>query len=131
MGGIYGDMLLFYPEQRTSVNVFEMTPQINGGWEKDEESVKKISCIFQNTGGKQLKDSNGNLVEGNGLELWTETKNLDGFFTEIESEIFRLKSSNSWNKEGGFIRYSLEKVVGNNGTQSDNVTWNLGGNSIG
>ena len=131
MSGIYGDMLLFFPEQRTAVSVYKMSPLMNGGWQKDETSVKKISCIFQNTSGKQLKDSNGNLVKGNGFELWTETKNLDGFFTQIENKIYRLKSSNSWNKEGGFIRYSLEKVVGNNGTESDNAAWNLGGNSIG
>ncbi len=131
MSGIYGDMLLFYPEQRTTVSVYKMSPLMNSGWQKDEASVKKISCIFQNTSGKQLKDSNGNLVKSNGFELWTETKNLDGFFTQIENDVYRLKSSNNWNKEGGFIRYSLEKVIGNNGTESDNTAWNLGGNSIG
>ena len=131
MGGIYGDMLLFYPEQRTETEVYTMKPLINGGWKKDEGSIKKISCIFQNTTGRSLKDSNGNLAEGNGMELWTEEKGLAGFFTEIEKEVYRIKSSNTWSREGGFIRYGLEKVVGNNGTQSDKSSWNLGGNSIG
>ena len=130
MGGVYGDMLLFFPEQRRSVTVYQMEPKINGGWTVTANSNLTISCIFQNTAGGQLKDSNGNQAKGYGQELWTETAGLEGYFTTISSIVYRLKAVNNWSHEGGFNRYSLEKVVGNNGTESDNTTWNFGANTF-
>lgn len=132
MSGVYGDMLLAWPEQQRTVTVFEMSPLVNGGWSKDETSETTIIGIYQNTRGKTLKDSNGNLTETNGFELWTQTAGLDGkFLTHTDGEVYRLNASNDWSFEGGFYRYSLEKVVGNNATESDNATWNIGGDSFG
>ena len=130
---VYGDMLLYWPEQRRSLVVFDMTPKINGGWNKvvDQSGnliTQTITGVYQNTGGDQTVDSNGNLVHKKSLELWTETKGLDDKFTTYEGSIYRLKADNQWESEGGFYRYTLEKVVGNNGTESDNATWNTSGN---
>ena len=130
---VYGDMLLYFPEQRRALTVFDMTPKINGGWNKvvDQSGnliTQTITGVYQNTGGDQTVDSNGNLVHKKSLELWTETKGLDDKFTTYEGSIYRLKADNQWESEGGFYRYTLEKVVGNNGTESDNATWNTSGN---
>ena len=134
---VYGDMLLFFPEQRRSLTVYDMKPKINGGWDKvvDPTSgqviTQTITGVFQNTAGDQTRDSNGNLVHTKGMELWTETGALADKFTEINGSVYRLTADNDWEHEGGFFRYTLNKVVGNNGTESDNATWNLGGNSLG
>ena len=130
---VYGDMLLYWPEQRRSLVIFEMRPKINGGWEQvvDQEGkliTQTITGVYQNTSGDQTVDSNGNLVHKKSLELWTETKGLEDKFTTYENSIYRLKADNQWESEGGFYRYTLEKVVGNNGTESDNATWNTSGN---
>lgn len=130
---VYGDMLLHFPDQRRALTVFDMTPKINGGWNKvvDQSGnliTQTITGVYQNTGGDQTVDSNGNLVHKKSLELWTETKGLDDKFTTYEGSIYRLKADNQWESEGGFYRYTLEKVVGNNGTESDNATWNTSGN---
>ena len=127
---VYGDMLLYWPEQRRSIIIFTMTAKINGGWTKDLNSDIDVSGVIQNIGGDRLKESNGNLALGAAMELWTETANLDGYFTTWQGKIYRLNSSNDWESEGGFYRYGLEKVVGNNGTESDNATWNIGVNSF-
>lgn len=129
MSGIYGETLLAFPEQNQSLTVYEANALVNGGFEKIEDSEKVVIGIFQNTKGKQVHDSNGNLVESNGFEFWTQKKGLNGFFTEIENTLYRFCSSNEWNFEGGFSRYSLEKVVGN-GTESEDASWNLGSNSF-
>ena len=131
MSGIYGDMLLAFPEQRQTITVYEMTANINAGWTKTPGSDVQVSGIYQHTRGKQIQDSNGNLVESSGLEFWTETGNLSGKFTQIEGIVYRLISDNNWNKEGGFLRYGLEKVVGNNGSQPIYTTWNTGTNNFG
>ena len=130
---VYGDMLLYWPEQRRSLTVFDMKPKINGGWDKvvDQQGnliTQTITGVYQNTSGDQTVDSNGNLVHKKSLELWTETKGLEDKFTTYENSIYRLKADNQWESEGGFYRYTLEKVVGNDGTESDNATWNIGGN---
>lgn len=46
-------------------------------------------------------------------------------FTKINGVLFRLKSDNDWNNEGGFILYTLEKVIGN-GAESEVTAWNFG-----
>lgn len=133
---VYGDMLLYWPEQRRSLTVYDMKPKINGGWDKvvDQSGnliTTTITGVYQNTSGDSTTDSNGNLVHKKQLELWTETGGLSDKFTTYNGSVYRLKSDNDWESEGGFYRYQLEKVVGNNGTESDNATWNIGSNSFG
>ena len=138
MAGVYGDMLLAWPEQNRSLEIYDMRPKHNGGWEKvvDQQGnviTQTIIGVFQNTRGRGVKDNNGNLVETEGRELWTQTGGLNGKFTTWNGEVFRLlvPDGSDWSFEGGFYRYGVEKVVGNNGTESDNATWNIGGGSFG
>ncbi len=131
MSGIYGDFLIAFPEQFRSTLLYEMKPKINGGWERVNNSELTIRGIVQHTGASHLKDSNGNLVESSGLELWTDTQGLNGRFTTLGKKVYRLTSNNDWTNEGGFVRYTLEKVVGNNGSESENTTWNIGSNNFG
>ena len=127
---VYGDMLLFFSEQRRSLTVYQQTPLINGGWEKVIDSDLVVTGIFQNTKPSQIKDGNGNLVLSSGFEFWSETGNLNDYFTQIKDKVYRLISMQDWETEGGFYRYSLDKVVGNNGSESDDTAWNLGPNSF-
>ena len=139
MGAIYGDMLLAWPEQNTKIDVYEQNPLINAGWEavKDPQTGEVIKTtvvgVFQNTRGGGVKDSNGNLVDTEGCEFWTQVGALVGKFFQKNGKVYRLSvpDDSDWRSEGGFYRYGVEKVVGNNGTESDDATWNLGGNSIG
>ena len=125
MGGIYGDMLLAWPEQQETLEVYEMTPKINGGWDYVTDQTgniikQTIIGVFQNTRGSGDKDSNGNLVRTEGRELWTQTGGLNGKFLQWKGEVYRLSApdANDWSKEGGFYRYGVQKVVGNNATES-------------
>lgn len=130
MNGIYGNMLLAWTEQQRQLEAYAMTPKVNGGWNIVEGSEIPLIGVFQNTRGSAVKDSNGNLVKTDGRELWTKTENLDGMFINWEGTVYRINSSNNWGFEGGFFRYGLEKVVGNDATESDNATWNTGANSF-
>ena len=130
MSGIYGDMLLAWTEQQRTITVYEMTANVNGGWTIVPDSSVSIIGVFQNTRGGGLKDNNGNLVKTDGRELWTKTGNLKGKFFQWEGTVYRLIDGNNWSFEGGFYRYGVEKVVGNNATESDNASWNLGSNSF-
>lgn len=131
MSGIYGETLLAFPEQYQTITVYGMTPRVNGGWDMILNSSQNVTGIIQNTTANNIKEGNGNLVKTGGLELWTRTGQLDGKFTQYENTVYRIQGSNNWDRQAGFFRYSLQKVVGNNGTESDNATFNLGGNSLG
>ena len=131
MSGIYGDSLLAWTEQQIALIVYDMKPKINGGWEHVENSEVQIIGVFQNTRGGQVKDSNGNLVKTNGCELWTAEGEIDGKFINKDGKVYRLNASNDWSYEAGFYKYSLETVVGNNGTEHDDTTWNTGSHSFG
>lgn len=135
MGAVYGDMLLAWPEQFRTINVYDMTPKVNGGWkvvtdQQGQTITTAVSGVFQNTRGGGLKESNGNLAKSDGREFWTRTAGLEGKFFQWEGKVYRLTDTNNWSHEGGFYRYGVEKVVGNNGTESDNSTWNLGAGSF-
>lgn len=128
--GVYGDMLLAFPEQYTTITVYSQTPDYNGGW-KPGNDQRTVVGIIQNTTGNRIKDSNGNLARSGGVEFWTTEGNLAGLFSQIDGYVYRLVSDNKWKSEGGFFRYSLEKVVGNDGTESENPAWNTGGHNFG
>lgn len=135
MSGIYGDMLLAWTEQQRQITLYDMKPKINGGWDKvvDQQGnliTTTIIGVFQNTRGGGIKDSNGNLVKTDGRELWTQSAGCMGKFFQWGGSVYHILDENNWSYEGGFYRYGVEKVVGNNATESDNASWNLGNNTF-
>lgn len=139
MSGVYGDMLLAWPEQHRTIEVYDQKPLINGGWEPVTDPLTgdiiktAVVGVFQNTRGGGVKESNGNTVKTEGFEFWTYTDGLEGKFFLWKGKVCRLSipDDSDWSFEGGFYRYGVQKVIGNNGTESDNATWNLGGGSFG
>ena len=133
MAGVYGDMLLAWPEQMRTLYVYDMTAKVNGGWDVVTDTngdviTQAIIGVFQNTRGGGVKESNGNLIKTDGRELWTQTGDLDGKFLNWDGDVYRLNDTNTWSFEGGFHRYGLQKVVGNNATESDDASWDISGN---
>ena len=130
MSGIYGDMLLHFLEQMENLSAYKLAPKQGAGWDAVPNSTLTFKGIIQNTGGSRIKDGNGNLVKTDGMEVWTQKAGLSGYFMVYGNVTYRLVANNDWSRQGGFQRYSLEKVVGNNGSESDNTTWNTGVNSF-
>ena len=108
-----------------------MIPKINGGWEVIEESKHYIRAILQHTAGRSLKENGGNLTVSSGYELWTHEEDLTGLFTRIQKDTYRITGVKQWAYEGGFLKYSLEKVIGDDGIKSKNTSWNTGSHSFG
>ena len=121
--GVYGDMLLFWPEQLREMQYFNMLPKINSGFTVDSSSVK-IWGVIQNAA-SAIKESNGNLISSDHMNLWTETKLTRGWFILFDSTTFRIVNGNDWPNEGGFYMYTIERVVGDNGT-TNATDWTLG-----
>jgi hypothetical protein len=121
--GVYGDMLMHFPEQFREMQYFDMLPKINSGFTVDG-SATTIWAVIQNAA-SAIKESNGNLISSDHMNLWTETKLKRGAFILFENVTFRIVNGNDWPSEGGFYMYTVERVVGDNGT-SNTVDWSVG-----
>lgn len=125
MGSLYGDVLLSFTEQMESAPYYKMDPAVNSGF-TDETFIKNIKIIRHNSFGGLIKDSNGNLVKTQSFEIWTRETLIDGYFIKVDDEVFRIAKSKNWKKQGGFIAYDTEKVVGDDNTIPLDVEFNKG-----
>jgi hypothetical protein len=120
---VYGEMLLFFPEQLREMQYFDMLPKINSGFTVDG-SATTIWAVIQNAA-SAIKESNGNLISSDHMNVWTETKLSRGHFILFDGTTYRIVGGNDWPSEGGFYMYTVERVVGDNGT-SNTVDWSVG-----
>ncbi len=129
MNGVYGSIINAFPEQLEDVTYFDMAPKQNSGF-GPRTSISTILGVIQCTQGRQVKDSNGNLVRSRQMQLWTEEILVAGRFIEFqedgEAAVYRIAGDNEWKREAGFTVYPIHKVVGANGNESNDVRMNMG-----
>lgn len=132
--GIFGNMLTYQTGQFRDFTYFNMVPKHNSGYIFDPNvQVKNLRGVLQNSASR-IADSNGNLVDINDERLWCETQLQRGFFINFanyKEVTYRIVDGNDWPFEGGFFMYTLERVVGDNGTPDDGVyTTGIGGTPV-
>jgi hypothetical protein len=129
--GLYGNMLSYHPGQFREFTYFDMTPGTNSGYTINPNvPVSTIRGVLQNSTSK-VADSNGNLVDINDERLWTNTILIRGYFVQFQDITYRIVDGNDWPFEGGFYLYTLERVVGDNGTpDTGTYTTGLGGTPL-
>ena len=131
MNGVYGSSIIAFPEQFVDVTYFDMAPEQGSGY-GPRTGVQTIRAVVQCTVGRRVLDINGNLVTTRKMELWTDQLLQSGKFVEFTEDaipvVYRLVGDNEWRREDGFAVYSLERVVGANGTEDKEPvsTTNLG-----
>jgi hypothetical protein len=125
--GVYSpNMLAHFPEQFRMFTYFNMDPKINSGY--TVSTPASYWGILQNDT-SFVKDGNGNLVEVNHENLWTDQKLIRGFFIEFDAVNYRIVDGSDWPHEGGFYHYTLDRQVGDNGTPDPQV-WSFGGTPV-
>lgn len=124
--GVYSpNILLHFPEQFRQFTYFNMTPKINSGYIIDNNFLpQKLWGILQNSL-NEIKESNGNLVKQINEFLWTDSALDIGKYVQFDAIIYRIIPSNDWINEGGFTRYTIDRMVGDNGTP-DLTDWTKG-----
>lgn len=120
MNGVYGSLVTAFPEQFEDVAYFDMQPQQGSGY-GPRTDISTIRAVVQCTEGRRVDPVNGNLIVTRKMDLWTEALLQVGWFVEFTEDavpvVYRLKADNEWRREAGYTRYSLERVVGANGTE--------------
>lgn len=126
--GIFGNMLSYHTGQLRTFTYFNMVSKLNSGYTMDlNVPVLTLRGVLQNALSK-IADSNGNLVDVNDEKLWTTTVLNRGYFVKFGDITYRIVDGNDWPFEGGFLFYTLERLVGDNGTPDTNTyTAGLGG----
>jgi hypothetical protein len=129
VNGVYGSIISAFPEQLEDITYFDMAPKQDSGY-GPRTSVKTIEGVIQCTGGRQVKDSNGNLVVSRQMQLWSEEILVAGRFIEFQEDglavVYRISGDNEWKREAGFTVYPIHKVVGANGNESNDVQMKTG-----
>lgn len=129
--GLYGNMLTHFTGQFRDFTYFNMVPGINSGYTIDQNvPVVTLRGVLQNSESRVM-DGNGNLVRSNDEYVWTTTELEVGRFVKFGDTTFRIIPSNEWIFEGGFFRYMVNRLVGDNGTPSTgDFTTGLGGTPL-
>jgi hypothetical protein len=126
--GVYGNQLLFFPEQFRMVDYFSMKPLPTGSY-TPRESLGRVKGVFQYMKKGDLIRENETEAETDVPTFWTKTKLLVGNFIQKEDELYRITSDWTWNFEGGFYAYSLETFIGNSDKQEAFPYVDIGQNS--
>ena len=126
--GVYSpNMNLHFPEQFRQFTYFNMTAKTNSGYEVSTPPVTYWGILQNST--TAIKDSNGNLAQGGNEFLWTDAPLVMGWFVLFSGITYRIIPSNDWVNEGGFTQFTLQRIIGANGTP-DSQVWATGGTPL-
>ena len=126
-GGAFGNMMSMFPETQIMVDYFDQQP-LHGGGYGPRTDFSKVRGILQCTTGRRVKTSNGYKIIGRGMKFWTETPLQAGRFISDGVYVYAVSvpASDDWEREGGFYIYDLERVIGPDGTEIVEPTFNHG-----
>ncbi len=126
--GVYSpSMLLHFPEQIRDFLYFNAEATINSGYTVIGTPLT-VSGVIQNST-TAIKESHDNLVSSDHMNVWIDSKLTRGWFLTFENIMFRIVNGSDWPFEGGYYMYTIERVVGDNGT-AVTQTWNKGGTLV-
>ena len=125
---VYGDMLVFFNEQKRSFDYFHMSPNPVASYSARED-LGKVTGVFQYMKRGELIRENDALADTNVPTLWTrQSLKVGDYFIQKGDETYRIVNPADWTFEGGFNVYVLETFVGNSDVQKPFEYVNLGQN---
>lgn len=127
MSGVYGEVLTAFPEQWMDALYFDMNPEMGSGF-GPRMNVTMIQIIDQNYIGSVIEKNGFNLVAKDNNWVWSDIELQPGRFLDIDGKVYRLTKHNNWNREAGFWAHEVEKVVGDNGANTEDSPINSGAN---
>jgi hypothetical protein len=139
--GVYGSLVWAVADQFIDLTVFSATANITSGYTVPT-NVRKIRGVVHMysapptaEGIKAGVPSFQGLGKGNAVIqkrpfLWADKEVPVGDFIKFGVDVFRAVTENQWLHESDLVEQGLEKVVGLNGTQSNDLAFNIGTDSF-
>ena len=136
MGSIHGSMLVHFTEEFRPFTYFQMTPRVTSGFEERTDVRKSRGVVHMYSApptaeGVKLREVNTSLVIEKKPFLWCRTVIPVGWFVEFGDDVYRVLSHNEWEFEASMTIHGLERVVGDNGTVTNEPSYNLGNDFLG
>jgi hypothetical protein len=126
MPSIYGDILLHFNEQEQPVQYYNMSPKVNSGFDIITVPVI-VDVILHNLSGDEVKLIMETLGFAASFDVWSRTELNDAWFIKpANGNTYRLCRSKDWNLYGGFFVYNAEKVIGDDGQLTNDVSPDTG-----
>lgn len=134
--GVHGPMMVHFSEEFREITYFQMDPEINSGYgarlnEGKTRGVVHMYSAPPTAEGVKLRDVGHNLVIEKKPFLWARKAIDVGWFVDDGLDVYRVLSQNRWDFEASMTIHGLERVVGDNGTDTVNPAFYLGGDSLG
>ena len=127
-GGAFGNMLLMFPETKIMVDYFDMQPLSGSAGFGPRTDIQKVPGILQCTTGRRVRTASGNKIIGRGMRFYTEVQLQAGRFISDGTYVYSLAipKQDDWNREAGFYIYEVERVTGQDGTETIEPAFNHG-----
>jgi hypothetical protein len=127
MPGVYGNLLLSFPELMKTYDVFKMEPRGIGGYGK-RYGIRKVDGYWSWRKQSKLEVRDDSLVLNYQAIFWAkddlatgESNVAQGDFMEIGKEVFRVLDDQNFIHEGGFTKCLMEKLGGVTDRQTANT----------
>lgn len=131
MGGLYGDMLTYFPELMDFYDVFSMKKSAGAGLSERVVVFPRVWGYFtRNRGGKEsvvtdLRTENQQATFACEDHI-PKAQIKQGLYLEDSGELYQFVLDNSFSREGGFTEHLMQLVVGNTDKQTPHLSVNLG-----
>lgn len=120
--GIYGNLLMFFPEIFQTVPYYEREPKIGAGYEEKVSGYEDVIIMPEKTltaalGGRALSESSADVLDYKDKEyVWVSSDSpltVGTFLMDLEKgRLVRLTGRAEWGLYGGFTRFDFEIVQG-------------------
>ena len=118
MNGAFGSMLTAFPEAKVNVTYFNMQPLPGSGY-GPRTDVKALRGVMHCVGGRRVRTANGNAVIERQMRYWSDTPLQVGWFIDDGKYVYRVGiPDDDWSDEADMTIYTLERVVGADGTET-------------
>ena len=127
MNGALGSVLTSFPEAKVPVQYFDMQPLPGSGY-GPRTDVRLLRGVLQCVGGRRVRTANGNLVIERQMRYWSDTPLQVGRFLDDGKYVYRVGiPDDDWSDEADMVIYTLERVVGADGTETVQPAFRQGG----
>lgn len=123
MSGVYGDILLYFPELLKDFSVYDVIPSGVAGYKKT--LVKTVTGVFQHVKQGKLDNEGDTAVGTNVPMLWILEDTLEQYQIITDPDTnrdYRVAKDAPWSYEAGFAVYELTSTVGITDKQSKDAS---------
>jgi hypothetical protein len=127
MAGVYGDMLIAFPEIMEPFEVFKMEPHVGGGYGERHDKRTVVGYWSWRKGGQMgiegdLRTNNERATFWAKDDFFTGKSNISqGDYVEVDDSVYLVIDDDNFSREGEFTKCPMQLVAGLTDQQHTNT----------